>query len=119
MAAYVLTKYNFKFKNVIYALFTITLLVPAHARTQSIFSLIYKLNLYDTKGSLILVYISLGMALSIFILKASFIAVPKSLDEAALIDGASIFKKFTTINLPLAKGWDCYSWYVNVSCKLE
>ncbi len=103
MAAYVIAKYDFKFKNVIYALFTITLLVPAHARTQPIFSLIYKLDLYDTKSSLILVYISLGMAMSIFILKASFMSVPKSLDEAALIDGASQLRIFWSINLPLAK----------------
>lgn len=103
MAAYVIAKYNFRFKNIIYALFTITLLVPAHARTQPIFSLIYKLDLYDTKMSLILVYISLGLALSIFILKAAFMSVPKSLDEAALIDGASHFRIFWNINLPLAK----------------
>ncbi len=103
MAAYVLAKFNFPFKTAIYALFTITLLVPAHARTQPIFSLIYKLDLYDTKSSLILVYISLGMAMSIFILKAAFMAVPKSLDEAALIDGASNFRIFWSINVPLAK----------------
>lgn len=103
MAAYVIAKYEFPFKNVIYGLFTITLLVPAHARTQPLFTLIYKLNLYDTKASLVLIYISLGMALSIFILKAAFMAVPKSLDEAALIDGASHMQIFTKINLPLAK----------------
>lgn len=41
--------------------------------------------------------------MSIFVLKAGFMAIPKSLDEAATLDGASFFRTFWTINLPLAK----------------
>ncbi len=103
MASYVIAKYRFPLRKTIYALFTITLLIPAHARTQPLFTLIYKLNLYDTKSALILIYLSLGMAMSIFILKATFMAIPKSLDEAATIDGAGFFRTFFTINAPLAK----------------
>ncbi len=103
MGAYVLAKYQFPGRRVIYALFTITLLIPAHARTQPLFTLIYKLKLYDTKAALIVVYMSLGMAMSIFILRATFISIPKSLDEAAWIDGAGFWRIFFTINLPLAK----------------
>ncbi len=103
MAAYVIAKYQFPFRKTLYALFTITLLIPAHARTQPLFTLIYQMNLYDTKTALILIYLSLGMAMSIFILKATFMAIPKSLDEAATIDGAGFFRTFFVINAPLAK----------------
>lgn len=103
LGAYVIAKYNFPGKNLFYALFTMTLLVPAHSRTQPIFSLVINLGLYNTKLGLSLVYLSCGMAMSMFILKAAFQAVPSELSEAATIDGASFFRTFWRINLPLAK----------------
>ena len=101
LASYVLAKYDFKGKTLFYLLFTITLLVPVHAKAQPIFSLILKMNLYDTKLGLILVYLSNELALAIFILTAGFKTIPKSLDEAALIDGATFWQTFYKINLPL------------------
>ncbi|OON91074.1 MAG: sugar ABC transporter permease [Candidatus Epulonipiscium fishelsonii] len=103
MGAYVIAKYNFKGKNLFYALFTLTLLVPGHTKAQPIFSLIMNLDLYDKKAGLILVYISAGMAISMFILRNTFLTIPKELNEAAEIDGASFLRIFFTINLPLAK----------------
>lgn len=103
MAAYVIAKYRFPGKNIIFALFTITLLVPSQSKAQPIFSLIMKLNLYDNIWGLALVYLSLGLAMSMFILKATFMAIPVSLDEAARLEGAGFFATFWEINLPLAK----------------
>ena len=100
---YVLAKYEFPGRNLIFALFTITMLVPGHAKAQPIFSLINSMHLYDTKTGLILVYLGSGIAMSIFILKSAFMGVPKELDEAATIDGAGFFRTFFMINLPLAK----------------
>lgn len=103
LAAYVIAKFDFKGKRFLYILFTLTLLVPAHTKAQPIFSLILNLDIYDTKMALILVYLSNGMALSIFILKAAFSILPISLSEAALIDGATFWQTFWKINMPLAK----------------
>lgn len=104
MGAYVIAKYRFPGRMLLYLLFTITLLVPGHSRTQPIFSLIMKLGLYDNIWGVTVVYLSAGMAMSMFLLKAGFMSVPKSLDEAALIDGAGFMRIFWTINLPLARG---------------
>lgn len=103
MAAYVFAKYRFPMKNILYALFTITLLVPGHTKTQPIFSLIMNLNLYDTKTGIGLVYLSGGIAMSLFILRSSFLSIPKELNEAASIDGSGFVRTFFQINLPLAK----------------
>ncbi len=103
MAAYVIAKYNFPGKNLFFALFTITLLVPAHARTSPIFSLITQMNLYDTKAALVLVYLSAGMAMSMFILKGTFMGIPKEISEAATVDGAKFFRVFWSIHMPLAR----------------
>lgn len=103
MAAYVIAKYDFPFKNLFYALLVMTILVPSHARTQPIFSLVFNMKLYDTKMALILVYLSAGMATSMFVLRSGFMSVPTALSEAARIDGAGFFRTFWNINLPLAK----------------
>ncbi|HHY83401.1 MAG TPA: carbohydrate ABC transporter permease [Clostridiales bacterium] len=103
MGAYVIAKYDFPGKNLFFGLFVVTLLVPAHSRTQPIFSLITNLNLYNTKTGLALVYLSGGLAMSMFILKNTFQSIPNELNDAAYLDGASFIRTFFTINLPLAK----------------
>lgn len=103
MGGYVIAKYKFPGRNFIFALFTITLLVPAQSKAQPIFSLIMNLNLYDNIWGVALVYLSAGLAMSMFILKSTFMSIPKSLDEAAAIEGAGFFTIFWRINLPLAK----------------
>ena len=104
MGAYVIAKFRFPGRTLLFVLFTITLLVPSHSKTQPIFTLIMNLGLYDSIWGVTLVYLSAGMAMSIFVLKAGFMAVPKSLDEAAALDGASFPCTFWRINLPLTKG---------------
>lgn len=103
MGAYVIAKFRFPGKTLIFALFTITLLVPAQSKAQPLFSLIMKLNLYDNIWGVALVYLSMGLAMSMFILKSTFMSIPKSLDEAASLEGAGFFTTFWQINLPLAK----------------
>ncbi len=103
MGAYVIAKYDFPGKNLFFGLFVVTLLVPAHSRTQPIFSLITGLNLYNTKTGLAFVYLSSGLAMSMFILKNTFQAIPNELNDAANLDGASFIRTFATINLPLAR----------------
>jgi raffinose/stachyose/melibiose transport system permease protein len=103
LAAYVFAKFDFRLKSALYILFTVTLLVPGHAKAQPIFSLIMDMDLYDTKTALVLVYTSFGLALALFILRATFMTVPKDLDEAALIDGAGFWRIFWSVNLPLVR----------------
>ncbi len=103
MSAYVIAKYQFPLKNLIYVLLTVTLLVPGHTKTQPIFSLIMSLNLYDTKAGLFLVYLSSSIASSLFILRSNFASIPRELNEAAEIDGSGFFRTFWQINMPLAK----------------
>lgn len=103
LAAYIFGKFDFWGKSFLFIVCTITLLVPGYARAQPIFTIIMKLNLYDTKTGLIMVYTTFGMAMALFILRLSFAAIPKDLDESALIDGAGFWRIFWNVNLPLAR----------------
>ena len=103
MGAYVLAKFDFPGRTILFALFTVTLLVPAQAKAQPIFSLVLRLKLYDKPWGLALVYISFGLAMSMFILRSTFMAIPPALDESARIEGATFWQIFWKINFPLAK----------------
>jgi len=103
MGAYVIAKYNFPGKSIFFSLFVITMLVPGHTRTQPIFSIVMNLRLYDTRQGLILVYLSGGMAMCMFVLRAAFASIPKEMAEAATIDGAGFFRTFWQMHLPLAR----------------
>ena len=103
MGAYSIAKFRFPGKNLLYLLFTLTLLVPPHTKAQPIFSLITNLGLSDTRFALIFVYISFGMAITMFVMRISFMSIPDSLNEAAFIEGAGFWRVYWSIDLPLAK----------------
>ena len=68
----------------------------------AVYYILKALNLTQTLTSLILVY-SAGAALGFYIAKGFFDTIPYSLDESAMIDGATRFQIFRTITLPLSK----------------
>ena len=103
MSAYVIAKYRFPGRMLLFVLFTVTLLVPAHSRTQPIFSLVMNLGLYNRLAGVTIVYLSAGLAMSLFLLRSGFMSVPDSLSEAAEIEGAGFFRTFWSVNLPLVK----------------
>ena len=104
MGAYVFARFNFPFRNFLFALFVLTMLVPGHTKTQPIFFLIMKMGLYGTRSGIGLVYLSGGIAMSLFVLRAAFASIPKEMTEAAIVDGAGFFRNFVLMHIPLAKG---------------
>ena len=103
MSAYVIARFEFPGKTLFFILFTLTLLVPSYSRTQPIFSLVMNLGLYDNILGLTIVYLSAGLAMSLFLLKAGFMSIPESLGESAEIEGAGFLKTFFLIYVPLVK----------------
>jgi len=66
------------------------------------FFMIYKnLGLIDTRIGLIIVYLTFNLSLVIWMMRIFFDGIPRSLEEAAFIDGASVMNTYITIALPL------------------
>ncbi len=100
MAAYVLAKvWNSK---VLYLLFSLGLMIPAHTIIVPLFSIFNKVGLTNNFLSIILSYLAMELSLSIFILKGFMVALPKELDEAATIDGCSRTGAFFRVILPIS-----------------
>ena len=104
MAGYVFAKKKFRFKNLIFGILSLSMVIPSTALMSPVYTVITKLHLYDTKMALILVYTALSMPISLMILRSAFAASPTELEEAAYIDGAGFFRTFWQVMMPCAKG---------------
>ena len=101
-AAYALARLRFKGKFWILAAILSISTFPAIAIASPIFKLWTDVGLYDTRVGLILPYLTFALPLAIYILTSFFKEIPKELEEAALVDGATYFQAFRKIVLPLA-----------------
>jgi alpha-glucoside transport system permease protein len=77
------------------------LVVPLQMALIPIFSLYNKLGIFDTVISLILFHTAFALPFAIFLLRNFFIGIPKDILESARIDGASEFRIFSRLILPL------------------
>jgi len=103
MAAYVFARFEFRGKTALYLTLSLSLVIPMTALIHPVYVIIHGMGLADSKAGLILVYIALNLPLSLLVLKASFHAVPKGLEEAAYVDGAGFVRTFFQIILPCSK----------------
>ncbi len=103
MAGYALATMRFKLNTAIFLLFLMGMMIPVHTTLIPIYTLNKDLNLLDKAFGLIGPYTSFSIPVSVYIMTGFFKDVPKSIQESALIDGASHFKIFTAIMMPLSK----------------
>jgi multiple sugar transport system permease protein/raffinose/stachyose/melibiose transport system permease protein len=103
LAAYGFARLNFPFKNIFYGCFLTILMIPLPGSFIPLYVLLVKLGIQNTRLGYILPLINAGLATSIFILRAFFEGIPKSLEDAARIDGCGKFQLYHKIALPLAK----------------
>lgn len=104
MAAYVFARCQFRGKNLLFWLLSLSMVVPMTALLNPVYLVINNLGLTDTKTGLILVYTALNLPMSLLILRSTFLSIPRSLEEAAYVDGAGFVRTFFQIMLPCAKG---------------
>ena len=100
-AAFAFARLKFKGKNVLLLVILSGMMIPVQTTVVPLYMLLGKLGLVDTRTSIILPL--LISPLGIFIIKQYMQSIPRSYDEAAIIDGSSNFQVFTKIVLPMAK----------------
>ncbi len=102
MVSYVLHRFNFRGKNAVKLMFTLTMFIPIVATQNMVFKMMYKAGLVNTMASVIILYSGVGIV-GIYIMLNMLDTISKELDEAALIDGASYPYTFFRIVFPLLK----------------
>jgi len=125
MAAYVLARFEFRGRAMIYTLFLIGLLIPMQLILNPLFfqysdmgALLTRLlapparalalgeltvSLHDSHAGLILIYVAASLPFTVFVLTAFFRTLPNEIREAAMIDGATEYRIFFRVMMPLGK----------------
>ncbi|ABV34261.1 MULTISPECIES: carbohydrate ABC transporter permease [Pseudothermotoga] len=99
--AYAFSRYSFKWKNTLLISVLIFQMFPMIVFLVPIFKFLDWIKLLDTHIGLILAYIPFTTPITIVFLRSFFLSVPKSLEEAALIDGCTRTKAFLRIIFPV------------------
>ncbi len=100
-AAYVLARYDFKFKEDLAFTFLSFRFAPELAVIIPLFVIFQQLKLYDSYLGLILIYQAITLPLLIWLMRGYFEDVPKDIEQAAKVDGAGFWEIFTRIAIPL------------------
>jgi len=102
-SAYAFSRFDFPGKTGGMKLLLITQMFPGVVMSIPLYILLDKLHLLDTLTGLVLVYSTTSVPFSVWMLKGYFDTIPKDIEEAAFVDGASRITTFFRIILPLSK----------------
>ncbi|PZG17398.1 thiamine ABC transporter ATP-binding protein [Micromonospora craterilacus] len=102
-AAFVLARYTFRGREVLYTFFTLGLLFPAGAAILPLYLMLRDLSLINSYYAVILPQIAFSLPLTIVILRPFLAAVPRELEDAAAIDGSGRLGFLWRILLPLSR----------------
>lgn len=103
MAAYVISRFEFKLKNVAFAFILGGLMISPEVTLVSLFKLLQGLKIYNTHWALIVPYTAFRLAFTTFLMRSYMLSMPKAIEESAYIDGCSTVKVFSNIVLPISK----------------
>lgn len=103
MAGYALSRFYHPAGRAVFWLFLAGLMIPIQLGMVPLFFELRQLGLLNSRLGLVLVYTANGLPFAIFILAGFFRSLPRSLYEAAIMDGADEFSAFRRVMLPLAR----------------
>jgi arabinogalactan oligomer/maltooligosaccharide transport system permease protein len=102
-AAYALSRFSFVGKEAGVRAVLATQMFPTVASAVPLYILLDWLGLLDTRTGLVLCYATTAVPFAIFQLRGAFDSIPKELEEAAMVDGATRFGAFVRVVLPAAR----------------
>lgn len=130
MAAFAFARIQWRGRNVVFTLYLATMMIPGVVLIIPQFILVRQLGWMNSYAALIVP--SMFSAFGTFLLRQSFLGLPKDFEEAALVDGANPFTIFWRIILPLSGpalatlavmafmgSWNAYMWPLFVARKAE
>jgi multiple sugar transport system permease protein len=102
-AGYGFEKYGFFGRGTAFMVIIAMLMIPFQAVVTPLYIVLNKLGFHNSLIGLTLVYITYQLPFALFVMRNAFAGVPQALEEAALVDGASSFRMFRQVMLPLVR----------------
>jgi multiple sugar transport system permease protein len=101
-AAYALSRFAFVGKGFVQQFLLVTQMLSPIVLVIGLFRLLVALNLLDNLNSVVFVYATFNIAFSVWMLQSYFSTIPKDLEEAAWMEGATPWQALRKVFLPLA-----------------
>jgi raffinose/stachyose/melibiose transport system permease protein len=101
-AAFAITRKYPKLNSFIYGLFIAGIIIPYQVGLIQLYRIVDRLGLVDTFTGIILIYAAWGLPFTVFVMYGFFRTIPMEVEEAAVIDGASIWRIYGHIIMPLS-----------------
>jgi ABC-type glycerol-3-phosphate transport system permease component len=102
LAAYALARFAFRGRAAVLGFILAVTMFPQISIVSPLYLLLRSLRLINTYPGLVLPYMTFAMPLTVWLLVGFFRQLPRDLEEAALVDGATRWQSFTRVILPLA-----------------
>jgi multiple sugar transport system permease protein len=112
-AAFVLSRLSFRFNIALLILFTAGNLLPQQVLITPLYRLFLATHvphfvsgnglLYDSYAGLIVIHVSFQLGFCVFVLSNYMKTIPADIDEAAIVDGASVWRRYWSLTLPLCR----------------
>ena len=103
MAAYPIARYPSKFNKVVRTFFLSIMMIPALSLLVPIYVLLLRIGGISKYQGIVPVHVAFNLPLAVYMISNFIKTIPSELDEAALIDGCSVFSIFYRIIIPLLK----------------
>lgn len=103
MAAYRLARHRTRVNKFVYLFLVSSILVPFQTVMIPLIKIIASIGLYNTRIGVLLAYYGYGIPFAVFLFYGFLSSIPREIEEAALIDGGSLFQVYRCIILPLLK----------------
>jgi raffinose/stachyose/melibiose transport system permease protein len=103
LAAFVIARYRFRGREVVFVLFTLGLLFPVAVAILPLFITLRQTGLLNNPLGIALPQAAFGLPLSIVILRPFFRSIPRDLEDAAAIDGCGPLRFYWSVMLPLSR----------------
>ena len=103
LAGYAFARMRFRGRDAIFLAMVLSLFVPRSGGLMALYELMSFLNLRNSLIGLILLFAA-NVPVAIFVMRQTFLSIPREIEEAAIVDGASWFNVYWRIALPLALG---------------
>jgi putative chitobiose transport system permease protein len=101
LAGFALARFRFRGSSLVFFFVLATMMVPKEVTIIPLYVTILKLHLADTLAGVILPFAVEGFA--VFLMRQAFMAIPKEIEEAAVLDGASPLRLWWSVMVPLTK----------------
>ena len=102
-AAYVLARVRFQGRKLIYMFLLVGMMIPGGILGMPTYSVALQLGLVNSTWGIAFVYAGQAISFGVFLMRSFYISLPKSLEDAAMIDGCNRFQSFVKVVLPLTK----------------